>query len=117
MFGKLRALFGGKPALVKGTGKLEDGHAKKVVFGDPIAGDGVEVIFCRVGGELHALDALCPHEGGRITEGPLEGGQYAVCPLHGYQFEPATGVAVNASCGKAKRYRVREAGGDCEIWL
>ena len=117
MFGKLKALFGGKPALIKGAAKLEDGQAKKIVFGDPIAGDGVEVILCRSGGELHALDAQCPHEGGRIIEGPLAEGKFAVCPLHNYFFDPASGEVTNATCRKAKTYRVREAGADCEIWL
>jgi nitrite reductase/ring-hydroxylating ferredoxin subunit len=91
--------------------------AKKIVFGDPIAGDGVEVILCRVGGELCALDALCPHEGGRISEGPLAEGRYAVCPLHSYWFDPSSGECANATCRKAKTYRVRAAGEDCEIWL
>jgi nitrite reductase/ring-hydroxylating ferredoxin subunit len=117
MLGRLRALFGGKPALIKGAARLQDGMAKKIVFGDPIAGDGVEVILCRVDGALQALDALCPHEGGRIAEGPLAGGKYAVCPLHSYQFDPATGECENATCRKAKTYRVRESGEDCEIWL
>jgi nitrite reductase/ring-hydroxylating ferredoxin subunit len=117
MLHKLRALFGRKPALIKGTSKLANGHAKKVVFGDPIAGNGIELILCRVEGELHALDARCPHEGGRINEGPLVDEKYAQCPLHGYLFEPATGAAVNAPCKKAKRYRVREVEGDCDIWI
>ena len=117
MLGKLRGLFGGKPVVVRGTGKLEEGHAKKVVIGDPIAGNGVELIFCRTGGELFALDAACPHEGGRLMEGPLIEGKYAVCPLHNYWFEPGTGAVVNAACKKAKRYRIRETDGDCEVWL
>ena len=117
MLGRLRGLFGGKPALIKGAAKLRDGMSKKIVFGDPIAGDGVEVILCRVDGRLQALDAVCPHEGGRIAEGPLADGKYAVCPLHLYSFEPATGACTNASCRKAKTYRVRESGEDCEIWL
>ena len=117
MLGKLRGLFGGKPAVIRGAAKLQDGMAKKVVFGDPIAGEGVEVILCRSGGQMYALDAMCPHEGGRITEGPLTEGKFAVCPLHSYWFEPDSGACVNASCRKAKTYRVRESGEDCEIWL
>ena len=117
MLGKLGSLFGKKPALIKGAGKLEEGMAKKIVFGDPLAGDGVEVILCRVGGTLQALDALCPHEGGRIAEGPLAEGKYAVCPLHSYWFAPDSGECTNATCKKAKTYRVREVGEDCEIWI
>lgn len=117
MFGKIAALFGRKPALIRGAGKLQEGEAKKVVFGDPIAGDGIEVILCRVEGEMLALDGMCPHEGGRIAEGPLVDGKFALCPLHNYHFDPKNGAVVNATCRKAKVYKVRETGGDCEIWL
>jgi len=117
MFKKLGGLFRGKPHLIKGAGKLQEGHARKVEFGDPIAGNGVEVIVCRVDGALAALDARCPHEGGRITEGPLVDGKYAVCPLHNYWFDPFTGAVQNATCRKAKAFRIREVDGDAEIWL
>lgn len=109
--------FGRKPALIKGAGRLAEGQARKIVFGDPIAGDGVELILCRVDGALHAIDVQCPHEGGRIVDGPLVEGKYAVCPLHQYVFDPKNGRAVNAACRAAKTYKVREVEGDCEVWL
>jgi nitrite reductase/ring-hydroxylating ferredoxin subunit len=116
MLNGLRNLFRGRPIRIEGTGRLPDGHAKKIDIGDPLAG-GKQVVLCRVEGELFALDALCPHEGGRISEGPLVDEKYAMCPLHNYLFEPATGAAINAPCKKAKRYRVREHGGDCDVWI
>jgi len=117
MLRRLLARFGRKPALVKGAGRLPDGHSKKVTFGDPIAGEGAEVVLCRVDGVLHALDVRCPHEGGRISDGPLMEGKYAVCPLHQYWFEPGSGRVVNAACRSAKTYRCREKDGDAEVWL
>ena len=63
------------------------------------------MILCRVEGRLHALDALCPHEGGRIVPGPLVEGKYALCPLHNYKFDPRTGKAVDVSCKAARTYR------------
>lgn len=110
-------LFRGKPAVVKGTGKLPEGQAKKVEFGDILAGTGKQVVLCRVGGTLYALDSRCPHEGGRISDGPLVDGTHAMCPLHNYKFDPRTGVAVGRVCGNATTYKVREKDGDCEIWL
>ena len=111
-------LFRGKPALVKGAGKLPEGQARKVEFGDVLAGTGKQIILCRVEGRLYALDAVCPHEdGGRISDGPLIEGKRAVCPLHNYLFDPRTGASVGGVCRNAKRYKVREADGDCEIWL
>lgn len=117
MLSKFFGLFGRKPALIQGAGKLAEGQSKRVEFGDPLAG-GKEIVLCRVGGVLRALDRRCPHEaGGRIADGPLLEGKYAMCPLHGFKFDPATGRAVGVPCSDAKTYKVREVGGDCEIWL
>lgn len=110
-------LFRGRPASIQGTGKLAEGHAKKVEFGDVLAGTGKQIVLCRVKGKLYALDTKCPHEGGRISDGPLLEGHYAMCPLHNYRFDPRTGKAVGRVCNDAKTYRVREKDGDCEIWL
>ena len=109
--------FGRKPAIVKGTQRLADGHAKKVDVGDVLAGTGKSIIFCRVEGKLHALDAVCPHEGGRIVDGPLIDGRYAHCPLHHYKFDPKTGAAVDVACAKARVYKVVEKADEAEVWL
>jgi nitrite reductase/ring-hydroxylating ferredoxin subunit len=116
MFARILGLFRGHAAVVKGTSKLAEGYSKKIDIGDPLAG-GKQVVLCRVKGQLYALDALCPHAGGRIAEGPLFDGKHAVCPLHNYLFEPATGRAVRGACPNAKTYKVKESGGDCEIWV
>ena len=115
----LRKLFGGgrKPALVKGAHKLKDGFAKKVDVGDILAGTGKQVVFCRIEGTLYALDSLCPHEGGRIADGPLLDGKHVICPLHHYKFDPKNGKSIDVACPNAKAYKVREADGDAEIWL
>jgi len=116
MLGRILGLFRGRPAIVKGTSKLPEGQAKKVELGDVLAG-GTQVVLCRVEGKLYALDVRCPHDNGRIMGGALIDGKYAICPLHNYLFEPATGRAVRGACPNAKTYKVRESGGDCEIWL
>jgi nitrite reductase/ring-hydroxylating ferredoxin subunit len=109
-------LFRGRPALIRGTEKLAEGQAKKVDLGDPLAGTGKSVVLCRVEGKIYALDQRCPHEGGRIGEGPLVDGKLAMCPLHNFQFDPRTGKAVGRVCSDAKTYRIREKDGDSEIW-
>jgi nitrite reductase/ring-hydroxylating ferredoxin subunit len=115
MAGWFSALFRGRSIVIQGTGKLPEGHSKTIDVGDPLAG-GKQVVLCRVGGELHALDVLCPHEGGRIQDGPLLEGKYAMCPLHNYKFDPRTGAAVGVACKRARRYAVREKDGDAELW-
>lgn len=116
MLGRLRDLFRGRPVLVQGAGKLPDGTARCVAVGDPLAG-GTELVLARVDGRLHALDRVCPHENGRISDGPLVEGRYVVCPLHNYRFDPRDGRAVGVSCRSARVYKVRETGGDCEVWV
>lgn len=109
-------LFRGRPVIVEGTGRLAEGHSKKIDIGDPLAGTGKQVVLCRVDGVLYALDAKCPHEGGRISDGPLVEGKLAMCPLHRYQFDPKTGKAAGRICGDAKTYRVQEKDGNASVW-
>ena len=71
MLKRILGVFGKRPAVIRGAGKLEEGQARKVMLGDPVAGTGCNVVMCRVEGRLYALDDACPHEGGRISEGPL----------------------------------------------
>jgi nitrite reductase/ring-hydroxylating ferredoxin subunit len=116
MLSKLFGLFRGVPARVEGTDGLPEGHATTIALGDPLAG-GTEVVLCRVEGKLYALDRVCPHEGGRLSGGPLVAGRLAVCPLHNYRFDATNGKAVGAACRSAKIYRVREQGSDAVIWV
>jgi nitrite reductase/ring-hydroxylating ferredoxin subunit len=113
---KLFGLFRGRPALIQGAARLPEGEAKRIELGDTLAG-GAEIVLCRLDGQLHAVDRVCPHEGGRITDGPLVEGKYVTCPLHNYRFDPATGKAVGVVCKSAKTYRVREVGADAEVYL
>ena len=111
----LTRVLRGRSTLIQGTGKLPEGHAKCVDIGDPMAG-GTSIVLARTGGKLYAVDRRCPHEGGRISEGPLFDGKYVVCPLHNYRFDPATGKAIGAPCPDARTYKLSEKDGDCEVW-
>jgi nitrite reductase/ring-hydroxylating ferredoxin subunit len=109
-------LFRGRSVVVKGTGKLPEGMSKKIDIGDPLAG-GTQVVLCRLEGKLYAVDVRCPHEGGRMVDGPLIDGKHLRCPLHEYHFDPKTGTPVRGACRPATRYRVVEKDGDCRIWV
>ena len=116
MLSRLLDLFRGRPMVVRGTSKLAEGYAKRVDVGDPLAG-GTQFLLCRVEGRVHAITTSCPHEGGRIVEGPMKDGRYAVCPLHQYAFDPRTGRPKGDLCSKAKTYRVREGEDECQVWI
>ena len=57
------------------------------------------------GGEVFALDADCPHEGGPLAEGALEG-KAVTCPWHNYQFDLTTGACAPDPSLSVKRYPV-----------
>lgn len=116
MLSRLLGFLRGKGVLIQGVDKLAEGQSKRVSIGDPLAG-GTEIVLARVGGMLYAVDRICPHEGGRIVDGPLADGQYVQCPLHHYKFDPRTGRAIDVPCKNAKTYRVIEQGKDCEVFV
>ena len=105
----LSGLFKGKPIEVPKIDELAEGEARGVNVGDPFAG-GTRVILCRVEGRVHAVDSLCPHQGGRIEPGKLVEGKYVTCPLHNYVFDPKDGKVMRGACAKATTYRVEEKG-------
>jgi nitrite reductase/ring-hydroxylating ferredoxin subunit len=70
--------------------------------------DGRAVAVFRVaGGALHAIDDTCPHRGGPLHEGFVEGFR-VFCPLHGWQFDVRSGACLNAPGNDRARYEVRE---------
>ena len=52
---------------------------------EALVGDGTYAI-CNAGGEIHALDGICPHAGGPLGQGALHG-TTLVCPWHAWEFE------------------------------
>ena len=48
------------------------------------------VAVFHVGDTFHAMDGLCPHAGGPIGEGKLQG-HVVTCPWHGWQFDVTSG--------------------------
>ena len=116
MFSRIVDLFRGRPVVVSGTSKLEEGFARRIDVGDPLAG-GTQFLLCRVYGVIHAITTECPHAGGRIVEGPMKDGRFAICPLHQYAFDPRTGRPEGDLCAKAHTFHVREEGDECRVWL
>jgi naphthalene 1,2-dioxygenase system ferredoxin subunit len=56
--------------------------------------DGRELLLCRSGDQVHALDNLCTHAEARLCEGKFKGGK-VYCPLHGAAFDVITGEAMS----------------------
>ena len=52
----------------------------------------VYAIF-NVAGTLMVIDGICPHQGGPLAEGMVEG-TIVTCPWHGWQFDMINGKVV-----------------------
>jgi nitrite reductase (NADH) small subunit len=54
-----------------------------------VASDRIVALF-NVDGRFYALDGICPHQGGPLAKGKLQG-CIVTCPWHGFQFDVTTG--------------------------
>lgn len=53
--------------------------------------DGTVVCVCNVDGQFYAFDGTCPHAGGPLGDGFLDG-RTLTCPWHGWQFDVTSGA-------------------------
>lgn len=72
---------------------------------------GMAVCLANVGGELSALDNVCPHRQGPLGQGWVEG-EAVVCPWHSWAFNAKTGVAEFPEGERVGAYGVRVEGDD-----
>ena len=56
--------------------------------------NGKEILVANVGGNFYAIGDKCPHAGGDLSKGSLEG-NIVTCPRHGSKFDVTTGKAVS----------------------
>jgi nitrite reductase/ring-hydroxylating ferredoxin subunit len=55
-----------------------------------VLAEGQLLALFNIGGVFHALDGVCPHQGGPLGKGVLAG-CVVTCPWHGWQFDVTTG--------------------------
>ena len=65
--------------------ELEEGRVKTVSVGRE------SFAVSHYEGQYGAIDNACPHQGGPLGEGSIEGG-WLRCPWHGYDYSPINGV-------------------------
>ena len=92
------------PAVIA-SGEPAEGTGKALTV------NGVEVAVFRRGDRLWALANACPHAGGSLAGGELDGDE-VVCPLHGYRFDVRTGACSTDPALRARVFPVTpHAGG------
>jgi nitrite reductase/ring-hydroxylating ferredoxin subunit len=78
--------------------------------------EGRMVAIANVDGTLHAIDGLCPHQGGPLGTGGLCG-TVLTCPWHGWQFDVTTGRHQVSATVRQAVHDVRTRDGMIEIRL
>jgi nitrite reductase/ring-hydroxylating ferredoxin subunit len=76
-----------------------------------------EVAIFLVDGEVRAYENACPHQGGPIAEGEIEG-TTVTCPWHAWSFDLRTGgMAIGADFARLRRFDARVRGDVIEVAL
>ncbi|MBI2839287.1 MAG: Rieske 2Fe-2S domain-containing protein [Acidobacteria bacterium] len=86
-----------------GVSDLQPGHAVTVAV------DGIEVAVFNVDGRFYALQNACPHRGGPLGDGDLEG-SIVTCPWHGWEWDVTSGSGAEDASVKTKAYQVKVEG-------
>jgi 3-phenylpropionate/trans-cinnamate dioxygenase ferredoxin subunit len=72
------------------TGEIKDGQKKKVSVENKV------ILLTNIQDKYYAIDNKCPHRGGSLYDGRLEGNNI-ICPRHGSVFDVRTGEAVKGA--------------------
>ncbi len=77
--------------------EIEEGKSKIVTV------NGKTLALFKSGGAFYALDNSCPHRGGPLGEGHLEGME-VTCPWHAWSFNVKTGACESMPDMKQKTF-------------
>jgi cytochrome P450/nitrite reductase/ring-hydroxylating ferredoxin subunit len=67
--------------------KVDEVHEGAMIRVDA---EGRPILISRINGRFSAIEAICPHAGGRLEDGEIENG-CVICPIHDAIFDLATG--------------------------
>jgi nitrite reductase (NADH) small subunit len=83
-------------------------EAKEFLCGERI------ICIANVNGEFSAMDNVCPHRGGPLGQGMVEGNK-VVCPWHGWEWDVKTGAATQDSNVKVAIYPLKIENGEVMV--
>jgi nitrite reductase (NADH) small subunit len=72
---------------------------------------GKTICVANIKGSYSAMDNVCPHRGGPLGQGMIEGGK-VVCPWHGWAWDTKTGQADQNCDMKVSIYPLKIENGD-----
>lgn len=80
--------------------------ANQADFDDPgsqlVEVDEELIVLIHAGGQFYALDDVCTHDGGPLSDGKIDAADCTIaCPRHGAKFDLASGAAKTMPATKA----------------
>lgn len=91
---------------------IPEGTSKQV----DLEAQGISLAVCNMEGKFHVIDGMCPHVGGPLGEGELDGNLLS-CPWHGWQFDITNGACAVRPGTKQTIYPTKVEGSDIFIQL
>ena len=76
--------------------------------------DGKPIAIANVEGAYYAIAGECPHQGGPIAEGELEG-DIVTCPWHNFRFDFKSGRTLDPPIGNCAKYELRVEGDSLQL--
>lgn len=71
------------------------------------------IVLIHAAGHFYALDDVCTHDGGPLSDGPLDASEGSLaCPRHGAKFDIKTGAALTMPATKPTRSHEVQIQGD-----
>ena len=77
---------------------------------------GRELALWNLDGQFYCIDDQCPHRGGPLGAGQLEGG-LVYCPMHAWGFDVKTGACPQRPDRPVKTYPTRVMDGQVQVCL
>lgn len=97
-----------REARVAGTADVAPGTVKGFEV------NGKEIALFNIDGRFYATSNLCPHQGGPLSEGMVDG-TTTICPWHAWTFDVRTGASPVNPRARIETYPVRVEGEDVYI--
>ena len=92
------------------TTQIPVGESRAYVVGDR------EIAVFNVDGAFHAIDNSCPHQGGPLAEGFVEG-KIVTCPWHAWCFDVTSGEMTLGGYTSVDAFDVRVEGDALSVAL
>jgi nitrite reductase (NADH) small subunit len=84
--------------------------------GRVVEAGGRTLALFNVDGAYHAIDNTCPHRGGPLGDGDLDGAMVS-CPWHGWRWDVTSGANANKPATRVERFPAAVDGGEVFVEL